>query len=100
MTSLTCSILRGSLMVTGMDICDRSLPMFLYRRFQSEGPPWVGRGAGRRVRRVQQEGGRAVPFELCRRVTCSADSTEGKIYCYISVCLCAVEAYWAHNLKK
>lgn len=48
---LTCSRLRGSLRVTGMDTLDKSFPMFLYRKFHTEKSSVRGFGAGRRVRR-------------------------------------------------
>lgn len=45
--------------------------MFLYKRFHNEGPPATGRGAGRRVRRVQPD----VSGSDDRRVIASADAT-------------------------
>lgn len=48
---LTCSILRGSFRVTGMEILVRSFPMFLYRMFHKLMSPESGLGTGSLDRR-------------------------------------------------
>jgi len=48
---VTCNMLRGSFNATGMETCDRSLPMFLHSRFQSDSPSVSGLGVGSLVRR-------------------------------------------------
>jgi hypothetical protein len=42
---------RGSFNATGIETCDRSLPMFLQSRFHKDSPSVSGLGAGSLVRR-------------------------------------------------
>jgi len=47
----TCNILRGSLSATGIETWERSLPMFLHKRFHKDNPSVSGFGHGSFVRR-------------------------------------------------
>lgn len=47
----TCNILRGSLSATGIETWERSLPMFLHKRFHKDNPSVSGFGHGSLVRR-------------------------------------------------
>lgn len=42
---------RGSFNATGIETCDRSLPMFLHSRFHRDSPSVSGLGTGSLVRR-------------------------------------------------
>lgn len=44
-------MLRGSLSATGIDTCERSLPIFLHNRFHKDNPSVSGFGQGSLVRR-------------------------------------------------
>lgn len=47
----TCNILSGSLSATGIETWERSLPMFLHKRFHKDNPSVSGFGHGNFVRR-------------------------------------------------
>lgn len=47
----TCNMLRGSLSATGMETWERSLPIFLHKRFHKDNPSVSGFGQGSLVRR-------------------------------------------------
>jgi len=44
-------MLRGSLSATGIETCERSLPIFLHKRFHKDNPSVSGFGHGSLVRR-------------------------------------------------